>query len=441
MDIIVVGGTAAGTTFAAKMRRNNKDANIIMIEKGSVTSLGACGLPFYVGDFFDNSANMIARTPQEFINSGIDTRVHHQAVMLDEKNKVLTIKNLDNDQEYQQFYDVLVLACGASSLPVPFMVADSVTIYSLRKLEDGERLRKTLLSKQKMHVVIIGAGFIGIEIVEGALKLGHNVSIIDIADKPMAHTVDTEIQEIILNELENNRVGGYYGSVVKEISSDSTVILEDGRTIVADVIIWTAGIKANTDWLQSSGLSMERGIIQTNRNGLTNLKDVYAIGDCATVHHLLLNKPFYSPLATVANKMGRFLADYLMDTSTNFSGMMGSASLKVCDLEVVRVGLSEKEAKQEGIKYLISFIEDMDHTNYYPNAQKIWIKLIYNKEGVILGAQLAGKHGAALRGSAMSFAIAKKMTVKELGMLDIPYSPPFSRTWDVLNVAGNVSKL
>ncbi|NIZ18793.1 CoA-disulfide reductase [Entomospira culicis] len=442
MKIIVVGATAAGTTFAAKMRRNKKDAQIILLEKSNTTSLGACGLPFYVGGFFDNPHHMIARTPEQFVESGIDTRILHEALSVNAKDKSILIKDLAKNQEYSESYDALVIATGASVAPMPFSLAEGVDIYPLRRLEDGIRLHEALHSSTPKHVAIIGAGFIGIEVVEGALKLGHQVSLIDGAPKPMANSVDEEFQNLIDEELNAHNVKGYYGSFIKAIDQNKSIILENGQRISADIIVWAGGIVPATMWLEPSGIAMERGVIQTDRNGETSLTDIYAIGDCATVHHLVLDKPFYSPLATTANKMGRFLADHLAGVATgDFTGMMGSASLKACDLEVVRVGLSEGEAKRHGVSYQSAFIEDKDHTNYYPDAQKIWIKLLYDDTGVILGAQLAGKRGAALRGSAMAFAVAKRMTIKELGLLDIPYSPPFARTWDALNVAGNASKL
>ncbi|NIZ46749.1 CoA-disulfide reductase [Entomospira nematocerorum] len=441
MKIIVVGATAAGTTFAAKMRRNHKNAEIILLEKSDTMSLGACGLPFYVGGFFEDANAMIARTPEQFIDSGISARILHEALELDAGKKVLTIYDAENQQKYEENYDILVIASGARVLPAPFSVAKNITLHTLRRLDDGGALHHALRQKQHQQVTIIGAGFIGIELIEACLNLGHKVTLVDVTKKPLARTFDEEFQDLVSLELQNHNVTEIYGYCAESILEDSSVVLENGESIASDLVIWSGGITPATEWLASSGIHMERGVIQTNKDSLTSLPGVYAIGDCATVHHSILNKPFYSPLATVANKAGRALADHLAGISNGFTGMMGSASVKACDLELVRVGLTEEEAKQHGITYVSSFLEDRDHTGYYPGAQKIWIKLVYNLDGVILGAQIAGKRGAALRGSAMALAISKKMTVSELGFADIPYSPPFARTWDALNVAGNISKL
>ncbi|NIZ40773.1 CoA-disulfide reductase [Entomospira entomophila] len=441
MKIIVVGATAAGTTFAAKMRRNHKQAEIILLDKSETMSLGACGLPFYVGGFFDDASKMIARTPEQFIESGIDARIMHEVIELDASKKIVTIRDLAKQETYQEGYDTLVIASGARVLPAPFSIAENVTVHTLRRLDDGEALHTALRVKHQQRVTIIGAGFIGIELIEACLNLNHKVALIDVTKKPLAKTFDEELQDLISLELKSHGVTEIYGYCAKSVLEDSTVVLENGQQVASDLVIWSGGIVPATDWLAPSGIQMERGVIQTNKDGLTSLEDVYAIGDCATVHHAILDKPFYSPLATVANKAGRALADHLAGIQNGFVGMMGSASVKACDLEVVRVGLTEDEAKYHGVNYKSSFLEDRDHTGYYPDSQKIWIKLVYDLDGVILGAQIAGKRGAALRGSAMALAITKKMTVLELGFADIPYSPPFSRTWDALNVAGNISKV
>jgi CoA-dependent NAD(P)H sulfur oxidoreductase len=352
MKIVVVGATAGGTTFAAKMRRNNREAEIILLEKGELTSLGACGLPFFVGDFFEDPDRMIARTPEEFIQSGIDMRVLHEAVQLDARRKVVVIKDLQRGVEYEESYDELVIATGAQVAPLPFSVASEAIIYPLRLMEDGLALRKAMLAKSGAKVSIIGAGFIGIEVVEAALHLGHEVSLIDVMPKPMASTLDEEFQNLIHEELQAHGVQGYYGAFVKGILADQTILLTDGRSIASDIIVWAGGIKPTTDWLVSSGIRLERGVVQTNRNAQSSLDSVYAIGDCAMVHNLVTNEAMYSPLATVANKLGRFLADYLAGLQEDdFAGMLGSASLKACDLEVVRVGLSENEAKKMGLNY------------------------------------------------------------------------------------------
>jgi NADPH-dependent 2,4-dienoyl-CoA reductase/sulfur reductase-like enzyme len=441
MKIVIVGATAAGTTAAAKLRRNLPNATIIMMDRGMVTSFGACGLPYFVGGFFTNEMDMIARTPEEFMKSGIEMRTRHEAIGLDSKAQSLQIKNLDTGKVYTEAYDRLLIATGAHNAPPPFPVSDDAPTYALRTLEDGVVLHKALREPHVKHVVIIGAGFIGLEMVEATHKLGLTITLMDHAPLPMANAFDVELSEFMRSELIAHGVHIQFSCCIKSI--EKNVIYTNNGSITADLIIMCMGIAPSTQWLADSGIAMSvHGVIQVNRNSETNAPHVYALGDCAMVYHSVLNQQIYSPLATVANKLGRFVADRIAGSTTDFSGMMNAASVKVLDLEAVRVGLGLEEARAAGMgEVKSSLITDKDHASYYPDAQIITIKLVYLAQGGrIIGAQVVGKRGAALRGTALSIAVAKGVTVQELGMLDLPYSPPFTRTWDALNVAGNASK-
>ncbi len=441
MKILIIGATAAGTTAAAKLRRNLPDATIIMIDKGTVTSFGACGLPYFVGGFFTHETEMIARTPEGFIKSGIDMRIQHEAISLDTKAQTVQIKEVVGGNVYNETYDRLLIATGAHNAPAPFSVSNDAATYALRTLDDGVKLHEALRQPHVKHVAIIGAGFIGVEMVEAAHKLGLAVTLIDHASLPMANAFDYEFSELMVDELKHHNITCYFGCSITSV--ETNVISTNQGVITADLIIMCMGIAPSTKWLVGSGISMSaRGIIEVDRNSETNAPHVFALGDCATVYNSISEQQVYSPLATVANKLGRFVADRIAGSTADFGGMMNAASVKVLDLEAVRVGLGLEEARKAGLgEVKSSLITDKDHTSYYPDAEVITIKLIYLAEGGrIIGAQVAGKRGAALRGTALSIAVAKGVTVAELGMLDLPYSPPFTRTWDAINVAGNASK-
>lgn len=444
MRVIIVGGIAAGTSAAAKLRRVDPNAEIIIYEKSDIVSFGACGLPYYVGNFFDDDRNMIARTPEEFIKSGVEVKVLHEVKTIDFNNKKVKIKNLKDDKEFEDYYDKLMIATGASSIIPPIKNINLKNVYTLKNLEDGKNLKNLIRDDKNKKVAIIGAGFIGLEAVEAAKNYGKEVSIFQLDDRILKDVFDKEITDLLEEELRNKNVNLYLKESVTELVGDGhvTKVRTPNREIEADIVIIATGVRPNTKFIKDSGINMlPNGAIIVDEYGKTSIPDVYAAGDCATINQLVTGETGYVPLATGANKLGRIIGENLGGKEVAFQGSLSSSCLKVMEMEAGRTGITEEKAKALGLDYKTAFITDMNQTDYYPGQNKIYVKLIYDsKTKVILGGQVAGYKDAVQRVNVLAACIFGKFTTKQLGMLDLCYSPPFARTWDVLNVAGNVCK-
>lgn len=444
MRVIIIGGVAAGTSAAAKFRRVHKDAEIVIYEKNDIVSFGACGLPYFVGNFFEDSKNMIARTPEAFISSGVDVKTLHEVVNVDFDNKKVIVKDLKENREFEDYYDKLMIATGASSIVPPIKNLDLKNVHTLKSMEDGIRLKELFKDENNKNIVIIGAGFIGLEAVEAAKKYGKKVSVFQLADRILQDVFDKEITDILEEELRNHNVDLYLQESVTEIIGDKKVnrVKTANREIEADIVIIATGVKPNTKFLNNSNLKMlPNGAIIVDNYGKTSIDDVYSAGDCATITQIVTGEKAYVPLATGANKLGRIVGENLAGANIEFQGSLSSSCIKVMDMEAGRTGITESKAKSLNLNYKTVFINDMNTTNYYPGQSKIYIKLIYDSESkLILGGQVAGYKDAVQRVNVIAACIYGKLTTKELGMLDLCYAPPFSRTWDALNVAGNVCK-
>ena len=444
MKVIIIGGVAAGMSAAAKLRRANKEAQITVYEKSKHVSFGACGLPYFVGNFFEDSQKMIARTVEQFNASGITVHIKHEVLNVDSTNKTITVKNLLTQETFTDTYDKLMIATGASAIIPPIKNVDLNHVYTLKSMEDGEVLKQAMADENLKRVAIVGAGFIGLEVVEAAKQYGKEVHVFQLNDRVLVDTFDKEITDLLEEELRAHDVHLHLSKTVTELVGDEAVtqIKTKDETFDVDVVVITAGVRPNTNFLKETGIEMLRnGAIIIDHEGRTSIDDIYAAGDCATINHLLKNDPAYIPLATVANKMGRIIGENLAGAHQTFNGALASSCLKVMDLEAGRTGLSEQEAINLGIDYKTIFITDMNQTSYYPGQSKINVKLIYDaKTKVILGGQIVGRKDAVQRVNVLATAIFGGLTTDQLAMLDLCYAPPFARTWDVLNIAGSVAK-
>jgi len=444
MRIIIVGGVAAGMSAAAKARRMDRDADIVVYEITEEVSFGACGLPYFVGNFFEDPNDMIARTKEQFEQSGIQVFTKHQVVGMDKDQKTITVKNLATEEIVEDTYDKIMIATGARAVMPPFQNRDLSRIFVLKNMADGVALKQAAMQDTVQHVVVIGAGFIGLEVVEAMKALGKDVRLIQLDARVLPDAFDEEITKWMEAELEAHGVSLHLNESVKGfIGEDRVVGVEtDKGQYAADLVVVATGVRPNTEFLEETGAVMlGNGALIVNGRGETSIPDMYAAGDCASVYHLVKEQPVYIPLATTANKLGRIVGENLAGQKSEFKGTLGSACVKVMDLEAGRTGLSERDAQQMGIPYKTVTIADKNQTNYYPGQADIHVKLIYHAETkVLLGGQIIGKQGAVLRVDVLASAIYSKMTTEELGMLDLCYAPPFARTWDVLNTAGNVAK-
>ncbi len=447
MKIIIVGGVAAGMSAAAKAGRLNKEAEIVVYEKTEIVSWGACGLPYYVGDFYQDPNNMIARPVHKFIEAGMNIKIKHEVIGVDTEKKEITVKNLTTGEVFTDNYDKLMISTGAHAIMPPIKNITAEGVHTLKDYTDGITLKQEMMKEENQEIIIVGAGYIGIEVVEAAKHLGKkNIRLIQLGDRVLMESFDKEITDVM--EAEIRRHEGIHLHLEETVLE---IVEENGKVVgvktnkgeyKADLVVIATGVRPNTAFLKDTGINMlPNGALVIDKHGKTSIDSIYSAGDCATVYHLVRKENVFIPLATTANKIGRVVGENLAGAETEFKGTLGSAAVKVMDLEAGRTGVTEKEAANMGINYKTVFVKDKNQTNYYPGQEDIYIKLIYNADTrVLLGAQIAGKKGAVLRVDALAAAIYSELTVEEIGMMDFCYAPPFARTWDVMNVAGNVAK-
>ncbi len=444
MKIIIIGGIAAGMSAAAKAIRLNKEAEIIVYEMGDIISFGACGLPYFIGDFFKNEKRMIARTVQKMRDTGVDVQVKHQVLSINAEAKTVEVQNLETQEIFENSYDKLMIASGAQATLPPFKNMNIDNIFKLTKMEDGLRVKEQVSQKEINDITIIGAGFIGIEVVEAMVHLGKKVRLIQRSSRVFNGMFDEQITDLMLEELLSHGVEVILSESVTAFEGKSKVqaVITDKGRYETDLVVVATGFKPNTDFVLDTGIkTLKNGAIVVNTKGETSIKDIYSAGDCATVEHMVTKENVYIPLATGANKLGRVVGSNMAGIHSEYLGSLGSSCVKVMDYEAATTGLSEKDSEITGIAYSSVFVKDKNYTGYYPNQEDLYIKFVYETQSkIIVGGETLGKNGAALRINVISMAIRAKMTTPELGMMDFCYAPPISKTWDALNVAGNVAK-
>lgn len=442
MNILIIGGIAAGASIAAKAKRTNPDANVTIIEKEDYLSFGACGLPYYIGGQFDDSDRMFARSVEKTREQEIEVLVKHEALSVDFDSKKVIVKNLDTNEEIVKEYDKLAICTGATPL-VFGEGSDSSNVFTLTKLYDANKIKKQL--KTANDIVIIGSGFIGLEVAEQMAALGKNVKVVQRSKYLMDNVFDTEISELIRDALVKHGVEfleehSYEKFEVK--NNKATKVITDKGEYDCDLAILAVGFKPNTKIFDDERLKkLKNGAIIVDKAGRTSIEDVYAAGDCATVYNPQQDD-FYAALATYANKMGRIVGENIVSKEQQeYLGAYGSSSLQVGEYGVGATGLTEKRAKDLGLDVKAKLIKTKNQTSYVKGQEDLYIKLVYDRETrEILGGQVFGKKGAVERLTALSVAVYAGITVDELGFIDFAYSPPFAPTWDGLNVAGNASK-
>jgi NADPH-dependent 2,4-dienoyl-CoA reductase/sulfur reductase-like enzyme len=442
MKVIVIGAQGAGMTCATKLKRNLKNSEIKVIDKASYVSFGQCGLPYFVGGFFEEPNFLFARTPESFENSGIDVILESEVIKVDTKNKLVKIKNNHTLAETEEPYDKLVIASGARTRKLP-NTENIKNVIHLTSLADAKKIKDRIKNQQAKKIGILGAGYIGLELLEALREFkGLKVFVLDNKDTITGNIVDIDFDLLLKQEILDNDISLLLSQNIMSVKEENeeVVVKTYKDTYKFDLVISALGFTPNTEFLKGESLEMlSNGAIKTNNFGETNIKDVFACGDCAAVLHHITKEHKYIPLATIANKMGRIVADKVADKKVADFKCLGSSTLKVLDMEIAKTGITEYEAVNSGIPYKTFFIKDYNHTNYYPDQEHIYAKIITSADSQkILGATLMGKSGAALRIHALAMAIEQELSPEELGIMDFPYAPPFNRTWEFLNVIGNV---
>lgn len=448
-NIVIIGAEAAGMSAAAKAARVAQNATITVFEQSDVISFGACGLPYYIGDFFTNPGEMSEFTPEQFAKRGINVQIRHQVTRIDTEAQVVHVHNLNSDEHFEQPYDQLMIATGATPILPPIEGIEQCLrdeqAFFVKTMNDGLRIKEVIASEQINDVTIIGAGYIGLEVAEAMKVQGKNTRIVEGVALPLSGSFDAEIAEWVKSTLAEEGVECHWETFVQSVEKTA-----DGRVLVrttqgeftTDLLMVCTGVRPSTGLAKTIGLqTIDNGAIVTDAQGRTSISNIFAAGDCATVPHAQLNEPRWIALATYANKMGRIVGEVMGGMDKTFPGAYGAAAVKVMNMEAGRVGLGEAEARAAGFDVKTVVIKDKNYTSYFPNQAEIMVKLVYEAGSKkLLGGQVAGGQGAVLRVDALAVAIKSGQTTEDLGMMDFVYAPPFARTWDALNVAGNVAK-
>lgn len=442
LKVVIIGGVAAGMSAASKIKRTMPEAHVVVIEKGGETSYGACGLPYYVSNVNEEEDLLRIRKPEAFIKSGIDLRLFHEVIDVDEKKKKVRIKDLNSDETKEESYDKLVVASGASAM-IPLLSGIELKgIYTLKSIPDANKMKEALSDDVK-KVAVVGGGYIGLEMVEALLHMGKKVVLFEMADRLLTN-FDPEFSSDIKEYLESLGVEIYLGEGITSFIGSEKVerlVTNKGQYSV-DMVVLSIGVRPNTQFLKDTGIEMlPNGALVVNQYMETSVPDIYAGGDCATVYHHILKKNVYIPLGTNANKQGKYIGEAICGAPHKFDTAIGTAMIKICDYELARTGISEKEAMENGFNYSTVLVKGANHAPYYPNPKEITVKIIYEKGSYkLLGAQLMGKKGAALRVNVFATCITQGMSVKEVGELDLGYAPPFAMPWDIIHIACNAAK-
>ncbi len=431
--VIVIGGSAAGMSFAAKYHRNCPQDEILLFENNEYISFGACGLPYYVQEQFTNKDEMFARTPMQVIDSGIDVRVLHRVTNIDYAQK----KVVANDTSFE--YDKLVIATGAKPIVPRFAKVDNKQVFTLTTMADGDALKAKLQSGIS-HVTVIGAGFIGLEVMDAAHHLGLDVTVVEQKSNILANQFGSDMTQIVQAAIDNHNIDLQLDTSVQSIESGERLNVKTDRgEFETDCVVLAIGFMPNSELF--TGDKMANGAILVDAIGQTSLHDVYAVGDCATTKNLISKEDMYLPLATNANKFAKSLADNLAGIDNSFEGMLASSCIKVLDYDMARTGSSEKQLADASIDYKVKVLKDKTHTSYYQGQEDIYIKLIYAPDSLlILGAEVVGRKDVVGRLNVIAACISANITTKQLAYIDFAYAPPFSRTWEALNTAGNIAK-
>lgn len=442
MRFVIIGGNAAGMSAAARTMRKFPEWEVTVLEKTDEVSYGACGLPYYVAGVIDDIDRLRVRKPFEFISSGIDLRLNSEVLDVDFDRKQVLVRNTDL-KDYNLSYDKLLIATGARPRLLPNLQIDSQYVHMLRTIQDARKLRNALEGK-RADVAIIGGGAIGVELAEACiLQEASSVRMFDLA-KQFIFPFDVEFSDLAENELKYHDVDICLGENIVGVEEDHdkrrAVITTDKGVYHADVVVVSIGVIPNTQFL--SGIEKSKnGAILTDSMMRTSVPDVYAAGDCSTTWHRILDSPAYLPLGTNANKQGRLVADIIGGKSAQFDRALGTTMLKCLRMEFAKTGLSEQEAKINSIPVDVCTVSARNHARYYPDGSQITIKLCYRRDNrVLVGAQLSGEKGSAIRIQPLATAIDRQMIVDEVGFLDLGYAPPFTSVWDAIQIAANVAR-
>ena len=441
MKVVIVGGVAGGASAAARIRRLDESAEIIVFEKTGYISYANCGLPYYIGDVITDSSDLTLQTPESFwTRFRILVKVNHEVTNIDVTQKTVIVKNLLTGTEWEEPYDKLLLSPGAKPVRPNLPGIDSEKIFSLRTVEDTFRIHDYLEKTKAQSAVIVGGGYIGIEVAENLKEKGLNVTIVQRPNQLM-NTLDYDMASFVHSKLRAKGISLRLNSNVTSFRQDGeriVTLLEDNSEIAADMVLLAIGVAPENSLAKQAGLKLGvKGSIVVNDRMETSVQDIYAVGDAIQVKHFVTEEDTVIALAGPANKQGRIAADNICGGDSHYQGSMGSSIIKIFDMTVAGTGLTEKVAKSMGIDCESVVLSPASHAGYYPGAKVMTMKVVFEKDTwKLLGAQIVGTEGVDKRLDVLATAMHAGMKANMLKDLDLAYAPPFSSAKDPVNMAG-----
>lgn len=446
MNIIIIGGVAGGATTAARLRRNNEKANIIMIERGEHISYANCGLPYYIGGTIAERESLFVQTPEAFSKRfNIDVRVKQEVLSINPERKTIAIKKLTTGEEYEEQYDKLVLSPGAEPVRPNLPGIDSEGIFTLRNVSDTDKIKTYINTHKIKRAIVVGAGFIGLEMAENLHKLGIFVSIVEMAEQVMT-PLDYSMASLVHQHLKTKNVEFFLKDGVSGFRQDNnglTVTLKSGRELRSDLVILSIGVRADSHLAKDASLETgSTGGIKVNEYLQTTNPDIYAVGDAIEFENPITHLPQITYLAGPANKQGRICADNICFGNQHlYKGSINTAIAKVFDLTVAATGVSGRVLRKANIPYCSSITHSGSHAGYYPGAIPMSIKIVFDQEkGTLFGAQIVGYDGVDKRIDLLASIIKQKGTIYDLTEIEHAYAPPYSSAKDPVNIAGFVAE-
>lgn len=438
--LVVIGGDAAGMSAASKVRREQPQREITVFERSPHTSYSACGMPYYIAGLVDEPQKLVARSPEKFREKfNIDVRIRHEVLAIDPAAQRVWVADLEQGSEAWEPYDQLLIATGAEAIFPPLANSDADGIFSLSTLVTGIRVMEFLDRELPRQAVVVGGGYIGLEMAEALVRQGLQVSLIEKGEQVMG-TLDPDMGVLVSDALREIGVTLYLNeSLVGYEATNGRVsgVVTDQRAIPADLVIVGLGTRPNSRLAADAGIVLgEKGAIRVNPRQQTSAANIWAAGDCAESFHLISRRPFHIALGTVANKQGTVAGTNLAGGYATFPGVVGTAVSKICKFEVARTGLTEREITSLGMLYRTAVIKSKTRAGYYPGAGWIMVKLLAEQgSGRLLGGQIVGLEGAAKRIDVLATALTAGLTVQQIVDLDLSYAPPFSPVWDPVQIA------
>lgn len=440
--LVVIGGVAAGMSAAAKAKRADRDLEVVVYEQGPYISYAACGMPYLIAGDIPDYRELVARTPEQMAKQGIEVRLQHRVTAINPIAQAVTVRDLGNDREFEVSYDNLVIATGARPAWPTLTGSDLQGVFGLRTLESGLAVQRFLAEQRPKKAVIIGSGYIGIEMAETFRRLGLEVTMIIRSGKVLRATLDDDMRELVRAKLASQGVEVVKGTPLafEGDRHPEAVITADGR-YPCDLVLLGMGAIPNVELARAAGVALGKtGAIATDATMRTNLPGIYAAGDCAEALHLVTQQPAYIPLGSTANKQGRVAGENAAGGKATFGGVTGTMVVRCFDRAVASTGLTVAQARAAGFSIAETTIQAKDISHFFPGAADIHVRLVGDAgSGRLLGGQIVGARGVAKRVDVLATALYNRMTIAGLRELDLSYAPPFAPVWDPILVAANVA--